>query len=47
MSAITEVTTEAFEKLNIKTMTLKQKQKKKNNRFTNQIKQDTKEVNKF
>lgn len=46
MSAITEVTTEAFEKLNIKTMTLKQKQKK-NNRFTNQIKQDTKEVNKF
>lgn len=46
MSRITEVTAEAFEKLNIKPMTLKQKQKK-NNRFTNQIKQDTEEVNKF
>lgn len=43
MSGITEVTTEAFEKLNIKTITLKRKK----NRFTNQIKQDTEEVNKF
>lgn len=44
MSRITEVTTEAFEKLNIKTITLKRRKK---NRFTNQIKRDTEEVNKF
>lgn len=45
MSRITEVTTESFEKLKLKTMTLKQK-KMKIERFTKQIKQDTAEVNK-
>lgn len=44
MSRITEVTAEAFEKLTLKTRDFKTKQKVIE-RVTNQIKQDTAEVN--